>query len=71
MTITTAKARLLAIVDEVEQGAEVELTRHGRVVARLVPPKGPRSMRGALAGQAVSVADEDDLFSPGEAWDMS
>jgi prevent-host-death family protein len=32
-----AKARLLQILDEVERGAAVIITRHGRPIARLVP----------------------------------
>jgi prevent-host-death family protein len=70
VTVTNAKARLLSLIDAVEQGEEVELTRHGRIVARLVPPKGARSMRGALTGQAMSVAADEDLMSTGEAWEL-
>ncbi|WP_034996815.1 type II toxin-antitoxin system Phd/YefM family antitoxin [Beijerinckia mobilis] len=32
-----AKARLLQILDEVEHGETVSITRHGRPIARLVP----------------------------------
>jgi len=32
-----AKARLLQILDEVERGETVIITRHGRAIARLVP----------------------------------
>jgi prevent-host-death family protein len=35
-----AKNTLSALLDLVEQGEEVMITRHGREVARLVPPKG-------------------------------
>lgn len=35
-----AKNTLSALLDLVEQGEEVVITRHGREVARLVPPKG-------------------------------
>ena len=35
-----AKNTLSALLDEVERGEEVTITRHGREVARLVPPKG-------------------------------
>jgi prevent-host-death family protein len=33
-----AKNKLSALLDLVEQGEEVTITRHGRPVARLVPP---------------------------------
>ncbi|HKO06343.1 MAG TPA: type II toxin-antitoxin system prevent-host-death family antitoxin [Alphaproteobacteria bacterium] len=35
-----AKNTLSALLDRVERGEEVVITRHGREVARLVPPKG-------------------------------
>jgi prevent-host-death family protein len=37
-----AKARLLKILDEVEGGETVVITRHGRAIARLVPEVGRR-----------------------------
>ena len=36
-----AKNKLGHLLDLVEQGEEVTITRHGREVARLVPPKAP------------------------------
>jgi len=35
-----AKNTLSALLDLVESGEEVTITRHGKVVARLVPPVG-------------------------------
>lgn len=35
-----AKNKLSALLDRVEQGEEVVITRHGRPVARLVPSDG-------------------------------
>jgi prevent-host-death family protein len=37
MQASDIKARLLQILDEVERGETVIITRHGRPVARLVP----------------------------------
>lgn len=37
-----AKARLSALVDRVEAGDTISITRHGKVVARLVPAEKPR-----------------------------
>ena len=71
VTVSTAKAQLLALIDAVEQGEEFELTRHGRTVARLVPPKGARTLRGTLVGQAISAASDDDLFGTGQDWDLT
>jgi antitoxin (DNA-binding transcriptional repressor) of toxin-antitoxin stability system len=38
------------------------------VVARLVPATGPQALRGRAAGVARSAADDEELFSAGEAW---
>jgi prevent-host-death family protein len=71
MTATEVKAKLLAVLDQVADGAEVEITKHGRVIARLVPA-GPHPARGGgLAGVARSVAAEEDLFRTGERWESS
>ena len=69
VTATEAKARILALLDEVTSGEEIEITKRGRVVARLVPARGPHSLRGALQGVAASAAVDEDLFSTGVAWE--
>jgi len=69
VTATEAKAHILALLDEVEAGEEVEITRHGRLVARLVPARGGRALKGSLAGLVKSNTADDELFSPlGEDW---
>lgn len=70
MTATETKARLLALLDEVAAGEAVEITRHGRVVARLVPAAGPPALRGVLAGLALTNAADEDLFTTGESWNL-
>jgi prevent-host-death family protein len=71
MTATEVKATILALLDEVAAGNEVQITKHGRVVARLVPASGPPAVRGVLAGTARSAATDEDLFSTGEAWESA
>jgi prevent-host-death family protein len=44
-----AKNKLGQLLDLVEQGEEVVITRHGKVVARLVPPAGAGDRRVAHA----------------------
>ena len=69
VTATEAKAHILALLDEVEAGEEVEITRHGRLVARLVPARGGTALMGKYAGLAwTNVEDEELLFSTGEEW---
>lgn len=71
MTATEIKAKILAVLDDVAAGDEVEITKHGRTVARLVPATGPNALRGRLAGIAMSAGDDDDLFSTGTVWDLA
>jgi prevent-host-death family protein len=70
MTATEAKARILALLDEVAAGGEVEITKHGRIVARLVPAAGPHALKGKFAGVAMSAANDEELFSTGAAWNL-
>ncbi len=70
MTATEIKAKILAVLDEVSAGEEVEITKHGRLVARLVPAAGPGALHGRLAGKSRSVGEEDDLFTTGLSWDL-
>ena len=70
MTATEVKAKILALLDEVAAGDEVEITKHGRTVARLVPATGPHALRGRFAGVAHSVAEDEDLFGTGVSWDL-
>jgi prevent-host-death family protein len=71
VTATAAKAAFLRLLDEAAAGEEIEIIRHGRPVARLVPPAGARSLKGSFEGVAVTAATEEELFSTGETWDAS
>jgi prevent-host-death family protein len=68
LTATEAKAKILALLDDVEGGDEVEITKHGRTVARLVPATGPHALKASLAGTAMTAASEEDLFATEAAW---
>jgi prevent-host-death family protein len=70
VTATEAKAKILSLLDHVAAGQEVEITKHGRVVARLVPASGPHALKGSLAGVAITAGNEEDLFTTGEPWDL-
>ncbi len=51
MTATQFKAQVLSVLDDVADGEEVEITKHGRTVARVVPATGgaARHSRRVLA----------------------
>ncbi len=70
MTATEAKANILALLDDVAAGDEVEITKHGRTVARLVPATGPHALKGSLIGVAMTAGEDEDLFTTGAAWDL-
>jgi prevent-host-death family protein len=70
VTATEAKAKILGLLDEVAAGEEIEITKHGRAVARLMPAHGARSLRGKFTGVAVSAVDEEALFSTGLNWEL-
>jgi prevent-host-death family protein len=71
MTATEVKAKILALLDDVAAGEEIEITRHGRTVARLVAAQGPHALKGRFSGVAMSAADDDDLFTTGASWDLA
>jgi prevent-host-death family protein len=53
VTVVEAKARLSEILDKVEAGEEVVITRHGRPVAQLMPVKqAKRPVRSLAAFRA-------------------
>jgi prevent-host-death family protein len=68
VTATDAKATFLRLLDDAAAGDEIEITRHGRPVARLVPAAGARTLKGSCEGRAMTAVDEEQLFSPGRPW---
>jgi prevent-host-death family protein len=71
VTATEAKARILALLDDAAAGEEIEITKHGRTVARLVPAAGARSLKGSFEGVAATAVDEERLFSTDATWNVS
>lgn len=70
MTATDVKAKILSLLDDVAAGEEIEITKHGRTVARLVPAAGPSALKGKLSGVAMSAVTDEDLFTTGVAWEL-
>jgi prevent-host-death family protein len=69
MTATQVRANLLALLDEVKAGEEIEITRHGLAVAKLTAAKGPHALKGRFAGVARTAASDEDLYSIRGSWD--
>ncbi|MGH9243900.1 MAG: type II toxin-antitoxin system Phd/YefM family antitoxin [Acidimicrobiales bacterium] len=70
LTATEAKATILALLDEVAAGEEIEITKHGRTVAKLVPAIGPASLKSMFEGVALSTNDDEQLYSTGVDWNL-
>jgi prevent-host-death family protein len=69
VTATEAKAKILALLDEVEAGEEIEITRHGRLVARLVPARPGLALMGKYRGMAWQTVSDEELMKPiDEEW---
>jgi len=64
ITVVEAKAHFSALLAEVEGGQEIAVTRHGRVVARLVPDR-PKVAADAFRDFWADAA-EIDLVPPGD-----
>jgi len=67
--MTHAKANLAELVQRVQAGEEIHLTKHGEVVAVLSAPVtkgGSKGLLGALEGQIHIAEDFDEL---GPEWD--
>jgi prevent-host-death family protein len=68
ITATQFKARCLRLLDEVaETGETLIVTKHGKPVARVEPPRRPDDLRGS--GKINMTAEELIYFSMGP-WDM-
>jgi len=73
VTVVQAKSRFSALLAEVESGAEVAVTRHGKIVARLLPDH-PRMAADAFrdfwpdAKEIDLQAPEDALAEDVAAW---
>lgn len=70
MTATEFKAHVLAMLDKAASGQEIEITKRGHTIARLVPAHGPHTLKGKLAGVAMSAADDEQLFATDAQWDL-
>jgi len=56
-SIREARQKLSHLLKAVEQGEEVEITRRGRVVARLTRPQSPETERISRAAERRAVRD--------------
>jgi prevent-host-death family protein len=64
-----AKNTLGALLDRVERGEEIIITRHGRPVARLVPSSGGIDRAQAQAAMDRMQARARDLGISAPSWD--
>ncbi len=67
--ILQAKTQLSALVDQVEAGKEVTITRHGRPVARLVSAVAANDTDRSRAAFARIVARRKAIKTGGMSWE--
>jgi prevent-host-death family protein len=66
VNVYAAKTHLSRLIDQVNAGEEVVITRHGRPVARLVPAGDkPKRKLGTLKGK-IWISDDFDAPLPDE-----
>ncbi len=64
IAISEANSRLIELVDQLQPGEEIELTRDGDTVARLVKDGAPKRTRrfGLGKGKLTIISDDDDYL---------
>jgi prevent-host-death family protein len=68
ITASQFKARCLRLLDEVaETGETLTVTKHGRPVARVLPPLRPDDLRGSVQ---IKMTDEELIYFSMGPWDM-
>jgi prevent-host-death family protein len=68
ITATQFKARCLRLLDEVaETGETLVVTKHGRPVARVMPPLRPDDLRDS---GKLNISDEELIYFSMGPWDM-
>jgi prevent-host-death family protein len=71
VNVYAAKTHLSRLIDQVNAGEEVVITRHGRAVARLVPAEAAKPRKpGLLEGQGYWIADDFDAPLPDDLLDL-
>jgi len=72
MTATELKARILAVLDRVAAGEEVEITKHGHTIARLLPARRASALRGCMSSVAMTAPGIGDeaLFQTAASWEV-
>lgn len=71
INVYAAKTHLSRLIDQVNAGEEVVITRHGRPVARLVPIEAGKPRRpGLLEGQGFWMAEDFDAPLPDDMLDL-
>jgi prevent-host-death family protein len=71
VNVYAAKTHLSRLIDQVNAGEEIVITRHGRPVARLVPASEAQPRKpGLLEGRGCWIADNFDDPLPDDLLDL-
>jgi prevent-host-death family protein len=67
--VSELRQNLPAYLAEVQKGEEIEVTVHGRVIARIVPEEDRRAAARQFLKSLRETAKIDDIISPsGDVW---
>ena len=71
VNISAARSHLSRLINRVNAGEEVVITRHGRPVARLVPAETAKPRKpGLLEGKGYWIAEDFDAPLPDDLLDL-
>lgn len=72
IAVSDLRANLMKVLEEIKQGAQIQITSHGKIVAQLVPADAAQEDAKAALQQLSSGAFVGDVLSPlDETWNAA
>ena len=71
IAVSELRANLMKVIEEIKQGAQIQITSRGKVVAQLVPADTAQEHAKEILHQLSDNAVIGDVISPvDETWDV-
>lgn len=67
IAVSEFRAKLMEVLKQIENGATINITSRGKVIARLVPPDYSREIARKKLNEISRTAKLDDAISPIDA----
>ena len=72
IAVSDLRANLMQVLEQIKQGAQIKITSHGKVVAKLVPADYTQNLAKEQLLQIGESASIKDIISPiDEPWDAA